>query len=171
MKPTARQMMALSLVILCATLLQMDLAYAIRIGRAQPDFIILFIILTSMFCDANGGAALGFWGGLLTATVAAPPHSGFGGLIVSRTLIGFAIGWLEERIFRDHPLLALALVAAGTALAEGLFFLFDPQHDVTRWARVALLLPMFYNTALALPFYLLVRRLARPPGEGVGGRE
>jgi cell shape-determining protein MreD len=162
MRPTARQMAAMAATIFCAALLQMDLAYSLRIGRAQPDFIILFIVLTSMFCDANGGAALGFWGGLLTASVAAPPHSGFGGLIVSRTLIGFAIGWLEARVFRDHPLLAIVLVAAGTFLAEALFFLFAPQHNVARWARVALVLPTLYNAALALPFYFLVRRFARP---------
>jgi len=162
-------MLAMYLAIFVATLVQMNLAYAIRIGRAQPDFIVLMIVLTSMFCDANQGAALGFWGGLLTASMAAPPHSGFGGLIVSRTLLGFGIGWLEERIFRDNPLLVVMLVAVGTAFAEGLFFLFAPQHNVARWARVSLLLPILYNTVLALPFYLLVRHFMAAHRDDAGG--
>jgi rod shape-determining protein MreD len=153
-------MLGLSLAVFLAALAQMDFAYAIRIHGAQPDFILLTLILAAMFCDANRAAALGFWGGLLTASIVAPPHSGFGGLIVSRTLIGFGIGWLEERIFRDNPLLACAFAAIGSALAEALFFLFAPQHNIAHWAR-ALLLTTLYNTLLALPLYLLLRRIAQ----------
>ena len=83
------------------------------------------------------GRAWGLWPGVLYASLSGPPHGGFGSLIVSRTLVGFAVGWLEERIERDNPFLAVALVTAGTALADCLFFLFAPQRDRSRIGRGA----------------------------------
>ena len=161
MSPERRRSLRLALALFAAALAQSVYANAIQIRGAQPDFLILTVILGALFCDANGGATLGFFAGLLHASLAAPPHGGFGSLIVSRTLVGFGIGWLEERVFRDNPLIALTLVALGTALADTLFFVFAPQPDIPHWARV-LGLTTLYNTVLALPFYYLFRRLLRP---------
>jgi rod shape-determining protein MreD len=158
MNPSARRTLGLCLALFVAALAQMVYAEGMRLGGARPDFLILTIVLGAMFCDANHAAGLGFWGGLLTASINAPPHAGFGSLIVSRTLVAFGVGWLEGRIFRDNPLLAIPLVAVGTALAEGLFFLFDPQRAIHHWAR-ALLLTTLYNTLLALPLYFIIRRI------------
>jgi hypothetical protein len=65
-------------------------------------------------------------------------------------------------VFRDNPLIAIALTATGTPLAECLFFLFAPQHAIHHWAR-ALLQTTLYNTALAAPLYFLIRRLVGVP--------
>ena len=158
MSPSARRTAGLCLTLFLAALAQSVWADAMQIRGARPDFLTAAAILGALSCDANGGAALGFAAGLLHASLAAPPNGGFGGLIVSRTLVAATIGWLDERVFRDNALIAVALVAGGTALAEGLFFLFAPQPHVSHWVK-AVLLTTLYNTVLALPLYFLIRRL------------
>jgi rod shape-determining protein MreD len=160
MSASSRRGPRLALALFLAAMAQGVYADALQIRGARPDFLTLIAILGALFCDANGGAAVGFFAGLLLASLAAPPHGGFGSLIVSRTLVGFGVGWLEERIFRDNPLTALLLVALGTALADALFFVTAPQPDIPHWARM-LGLTTLYNTVLALPLYFLMRRLLR----------
>jgi rod shape-determining protein MreD len=159
MSPSARRGIGLGAAIFLAALAQIVYADSLRIHGARPDFLIVVTVLGAMFCDANGGAALGFFAGLLHASFAAPPLAGFGSLIVSRVLVGFGVGWLEERIFRDNVLIAVALVALGTLLVEGLFFLFAPQQHILHWAR-SVGFTTLYNAVLAVPLYLLVRRMA-----------
>ena len=158
MTPSTRRAAGLILALFLAALAQSVWADAMQIRGARPDFLTATALLGALFCDANGGAALGFAAGLFHASLAAPPNGGFGGLIVSRTLVAAMIGWLDERVFRDNALIAVALVAVGTALSEGLFFLFAPQPHVAHWAK-AVALTTLYNTLLALPLYLLIRKL------------
>ena len=158
MNPATRRILGLMLAIFLAALAQSVFADAMEIRGARPDFLLMTAILGALFCDANGGAGLGFAAGLFHASLAAPVHGGFGGLVVSRTLVAAAVGWLDERVFRDNPLIAVALVGVGTALAEGLFFLFAPQPHVAAWARNVGLTTL-YNTVLALPIYLVLRRI------------
>ena len=159
MTPTARRALGLGAAILLAAIAQAVWGNALHLRGAQPDFLTATAILCALFCDANSGAGVGFACGLLLASLAGPPHGGFGSLIVSRVLVGFGAGWLEERIERDNPLLAVGLVSAGTALAGCLFFLFAPQHTIGHWAR-SMMLTTLYNAVLALPLYFLVRLLA-----------
>jgi cell shape-determining protein MreD len=165
MSPSAWRGVRLGLTLFVAALAQSLYADAMRIGAAHPDLLLLVALVGSLFCDVNGSAALGFIGGLLYAAKAAPPHGGFGSLIVSRTLVCAGVGWLEERVFRDNPFFAIVLTGVGTALAGVLFALFAPQaaapqHNVLLWAR-NLSLTTLYNTVLALPCYLLLRKLLR----------
>ena len=164
MSPAARRIVILAAALLMAAVLQCVYADAMQVGGARPDLLTATAIVGALFCDANGGAALGFFAGLLLASLASPPHGGFGSLIVSRTLVGFGVGWLEERLFRDRALLAVVLVALGTLLADLLFFLFAPQPHILHWAS-ALLKTALYNAILALPLYWLLRRLLRSSPE------
>ncbi|HLK56921.1 MAG TPA: rod shape-determining protein MreD [Chthonomonadaceae bacterium] len=161
MNPTLRRRLICALALFLAALVQSAWADAMRFHGAKPDFLVLVALLGAMFCEANESAALGFFAGLLMACLAAPPTSGFGSLIVSRTLVAFGVGWLEERIFRDNALIAVIVAACGTALAEGLFFVFTPQHHIGHWLR-GVGLTTLYNALLALPLYLLIRRCLGP---------
>ena len=158
MSSSARRIVTLGAVLFAVAVLQSVLGEKYAIAGARPDLLTATAIVAALFCDANGGAAAGFFAGMLLASLAAPPHGGFGSLIVSRTLTGFGVGWLEARIFRDNALLAVVLVALGTALAEVLFFLFAPQPNILHWLR-AVGGTALYNGVLALPLYLLLRRL------------
>jgi rod shape-determining protein MreD len=158
MNPRTRRGLFLYAVVFIAAIAQAAWGGGIRFYGAQPDLLTAVAIVCALFCDANGGAGVGFVAGLLLASLAGPPQGGFGSLIVSRTLVGFAVGWLEERIERDNPFLAVAFVFVGTLLAESLFFLFAPQRHISHWAR-SLALTTLYNTILAYPLYVVVRRI------------
>jgi rod shape-determining protein MreD len=166
MTPQARLSLGLALALFLAAVAQATFANALTIRGAQPDFLLAVALLGALFCSGGGGASTGFFAGLLHASLASPPAAGFGSLIVSRTLVCFLVGWLEERIFRDSPLLAVAVVPAGTILAELLFFLFSPQPHVGHWVRV-LWQTALYNTVLTLPLYYLVRFFVGPREEGL----
>jgi hypothetical protein len=157
MSPSAWRGVKLAVVLFAAALLQCAYADSWSVWGARPDFLLTTTLVGAMFCSESGAAALGFFGGLLHAALAAPPHAGFGSVIVSRTLVCFAVGWLEEQMFRDSLVVALAVAFVGSAAAECLFFLFYPQHNVLHWARL-LLLTSLYNTLLAAPIYFAIRR-------------
>lgn len=158
MRPEARRSLVLILAVFVAATLQASLASQFRLGKAQPDFLLLVTILGAMFCDANGGALLGFCAGLCHASLASPPHGGFGSLIVTRTLAGFGVGWLEERLYRDTLLNALVFVAAGTAISECLYFIVAPLPNIPLWAQT-MGWTVVCNLLAALPLFFLLRRL------------
>lgn len=162
MNPSTRRGLWFTLLLLCAATVQSAWANSLTIRGAHPDFILTTAILCTLFCDANEGAAIGFSAGLLSACLASPPEGGFGSLVVSRTLVGFGVGWLEERIYRESVLIAAALVIGGSVLAEGIFFVCDPRSlllHLLLWARIAGL-GVLYNGILALPLYWIVKRCA-----------
>jgi len=158
MTPETRRTLGIVLALYAAAILQCRFADTISVFGARPDFPTATVILGAIFCDASGGASVGFFAGLLYASVVSPPHAGFGSLIVSRTLIGTGVGWLESRLFRDNGLIAIGLVAVGTALANALFFLLAPQPNIAHWLRAALS-TVLYNTVIAFPLYLIIRWL------------
>lgn len=155
-KPSTRRVLALYGAILLSAVVQATFASALCFRGARPDLLTATAILCALQCSANEAAGIGFLAGLFFAALTSPPRSGFGSLIVSRTLVGFAVGWMEDRIERDNPLLAVLLVAIGTALADALFFLFAPQRPIMHWVR-GMGLSTLYNAVLALPLYLLLR--------------
>jgi hypothetical protein len=158
MNPSLRRGIGLACAVFLAALAQSVYADALQIRGARPDFLVTVALLGALFCDTNGGAALGFFAGLLHASLASPPAGGFGALILSRTVVAGMVGWLDERLFRDHPLIVLLIVPAGTALADALFFLVAPQPNTFLWLR-ALGLTLLYNTVLTLPIYFVLTRL------------
>ena len=149
-----------------AAVLQAVYADALRIQAARPDFLTAAAVLCSLFCDANGGAAVGFFAGLLTAVLAAPPHAGYGSLIVSRAATCSVVGWLDDRMFRDSYLIAVLMVAVGTAASGALFFIFDPEIHFSYWAK-SLAGTILYNAIISIPIYAFIRWLI---GEGHKGR-
>jgi cell shape-determining protein MreD len=87
-----------------------------------------------------------------------------GSFLVTRTIAGWQVGLLEERVFRNNLPVALLVVLGGTILTESCFFLFAPEQHVVRWLvwLIQTLTGALYNTVLAIPLYLLLRRLVRP---------
>jgi len=161
MRPSTRRVVAIYSAVLLAAIAQAVYADAMHIRGARPDFLTATTVICALFCDANVGAGLGFLAGLLMASLTSPPKSGFGSLIVSRTLIGFGVGWLEERIYRDNGLLAVILVGVGTLLTEGVYFILSPQRHLVHWAS-SVVGTTLCNLILAYPLYLLLRRWLGP---------
>jgi len=128
-----------------------------EIWGVRPNLGLCVMLLGALFGGPNAGALSGFTLGLLEASFASLY---LGSFIVSRTLAGFLVGALDERIFRSSFSVALTVVTIGTAAVEGMFFLFAPQPHVTRWL-IRTLGECGYNAALAIPLFLLIRRAVR----------
>ncbi len=155
-----RRTILLIVLLICAAAAQGVWANSMTISGARPDFVLITALLCSQFCSAIEGAMVGFGAGLLSGTLASPFDGGYGSIVVSRTLVCFGVGWLEERVFRDNAAIAIALVSGGTLLAEGMFYAFDPHFPAAAWAR-GVGLELVYNVCLALPVYLVVRMCMR----------
>lgn len=158
MSPAPRRVAGTAVALFLALLVQATFASTLQVAGARPDFLLCVALILSLFTHVNGAATTGFFAGLLHASLAAPPQGGFGSLIVSRMLACALIGWLEERLYRDHMLSALVLVTIGTVLAELLYFVIAPHPNILHWAH-HMGLTSLYNGALSLILYPIVRRL------------
>ncbi len=158
MSVTAWRGVKLTAALFVAGVLQATFANAGNLWGGRPDLLLTTSLIGSMFCGEGGAAMLGFAAALVHASLAAPPHAGEGSILVSRTLICFVVGCMEDRMYRDSVFVALVIVLLGTLGAECLFFVFYPQHDVLLWARV-LLFTLASNGILAAPCYYAVRAL------------
>jgi rod shape-determining protein MreD len=144
--------------ILAAFILNAAYGSALQIKDARPNLGLTALLISCLFIGANSSAILGFGLGLLEASYTSMY---VGSYIVTRSLAGWLVGLLEERIFRDNLFIAVLIVFLGTLFVHGCFFLFAPQPRVAQWF-LRTLYEAAYNTALAIPAYFLIRRLARP---------
>ncbi len=161
MTPQAVRIVRITVALCVAALVQLAFVSSIGSRGVKPDLLLATALISAMFSEANGGAVLGFFAGLIHACFAAPALGGFGSLVVSRILVCFGIGWLEERIYRDNGLLAVVLVGLGTLLTEGIYFILAPQRHLVHWMR-SVGGATLYNVILAYPLYLLLRRWLGP---------
>ena len=134
-------------------------AYAtdLKVHGVTPNLAVCCLLVFSLFFGPNAGAVMGFCTGLMEASFVADYVGSF---IVTRTIAGFAVGALEERIYRDNAFVAVIATVAGTLLIAGCFFLFAPQPYALQYFTRALN-ESLYNGAVALPLYLVVRRSIR----------
>jgi len=130
-----RRGIKLAAALFLAAVLQAAFADSVKIWGGRPDLLLTTALVGAMFCGEGAAALLGFSAALLHASLAAPPHAGVGSILVSRTLVCFGIGCMEDRLYRDSVLVALLVVLLGTLSAECLFFVFYPQHNVLNWAE------------------------------------
>ena len=126
------------------------------IGDARPNLSLTALLTGCLFLTTETGTWLGFSVGLLEASFSARY---IGSYIVTRTLSGCFVGMLEDRVFRESVPVAMATAFLGTLAVETCFFAFAPQPDALR-TFAGFLLEAAYNSVLAIPVYLLFRRLA-----------
>src|SRR4051794_22626488 len=105
----------LGAVLLVAFVLHASIEGAIVIRSAHPDIALTTLLVSCLFLGSSSGAVLGTVAGLLEASYT---NRYVGSIMVSRTITGWAIGAMEERIFRDNILFAIATVLVGTLATE-----------------------------------------------------
>lgn len=153
---SAARQIATAAVLLClAAVLQGRGAHALRLGAAQPDFVLVVLGCAATLLGGARGVGLGFWAGLLTAALS--PGT-FGTHLASRTLAGALAGWLHGSVIRDSVVVPPLVLLATTLVAEAIAVLMAPTHHLRLWAA-QVGGETLYNMALALPVYFLLRRL------------
>ena len=132
-------------------LLHLAIGTILSIRGYPANLALTALLVSSLYGNSVQGCKLGLCMGLLEASFAA---RFVGSIIVSRVLIGFAVGSLEERLFRDNVVIAIITAFVGTLLAEGLFYLIAPQPHVVRWFT-SVGVEACLNTLLAIIIYPL----------------
>lgn len=126
---------------------------------ASPHIGLTALAIACLFAGPNLASVLGFMLGLMEAWA---NQRYVGSYIVSRSVVGFSVGAMDQRVFRDHVLMAVAAAVVATLIANGLLFVFAPQPHYVRWI-VRTVMSALYNGALGIPLYYLIRRVASPP--------
>lgn len=150
---------ALCLLLLFAGALQGALAWRLHAGGGQPDFVLAVLLSAALLSNAALGSLIGLAGGLVTAALVGET---IGSLLVSRTLAGFAAGWLASRLFRVSPSVAVLGALFASIVAEIVYVLAAPRIGVRVWLGAALV-GALWNAALAVPLTLVLRRLGWEP--------
>jgi rod shape-determining protein MreD len=131
----------------------------LAIGAAHPSISLTVLLTSALFVNAETGAWLGFMAGLLEASYT--PRF-VGSYIVTRTLAGFLVGLLEERIFRDSIFVAVTTVFVGTLFVDTCFFAFAPQRNAALWFKLSLY-EAFYNAILSVFVYGFFKKWVLKP--------
>jgi hypothetical protein len=140
--------------------LQGSLAPRISIFEASPDFLLIFMSVMCLYCTTAGATVLGFFTGLMTG---APSGANLGAYIVSRSFGGFADGWIGSIGFQPNAVWAAVNTAVLTVIAQLLLMFLAPKPGIPAFLA-ATIASAVYNGVLAMPVYLLLRRILSPKG-------
>ena len=148
---------------LAVGILQLAAVSQVPILGVSPDLSPLLVAAVGLLCGSVVGAVFGFGMGLLVDT-ALLQTLGINSLVL--TVVGYGAGRLLELRDPSHGLVPVALGAAATALAALGFavlqFLLGVEAPVSLLLLRQILLLVLINTLLALPVYLLARRVLQP---------
>jgi rod shape-determining protein MreD len=154
-----------AVLVFVAAILQVSVFSSVTILNGTPDLLLVAIICIALLRGPVGGAAAGFWGGLLLDT------ANLGTLGVTSLLLtvaGYWIGRYGETTGRDRthaPFVSVAVITLLYAIGSLAFHyvLGDPAP-----ARTVLWTTLFQgivlNLVLAWPMYALAKLVLRPPG-------
>jgi len=147
-------------VVIAALLLQSTLADTISIGKIQPDFVLIALVLMSFSDGRITGTVFGFFSGWMQ-DIYSPEFLGLNALC--KTIVGFLVGYasggvLEENIAAQGIVLFLAAL-----FHDMLYFLiysWGSMHDYM-WYLVRYGLPTALYTTLVgvgILIFLAIRR-------------
>ena len=143
--------------------LQLAAVSQVPILGVSADLSPLLVAAVGLLCGSVAGAAFGFGLGLLVDT-ALLGTLGLTSLVL--TVVGYGAGRLLELRDPAHGLVPVAVGAAATAIAalgfSVLQFLLGVEAPVSLLLLRQILLLIVINTLLALPIYLLARRVLSP---------
>lgn len=150
----------LVLLLVVATAVQAVFASRLQWGGVQPDLNKVVLICIALNTPAQAALAYGFVAGGLMGMVVG---MSVGSYLISRMVLGAALGVLELRVFRHDPPVLVLSAWTGSLLCEAVFFLFSPQPNVSRWV-VQALGESGYNLLFVLPVFWWVRRIVPSRG-------
>lgn len=151
------------LVIVVAALVQVSVVQRIASFSDRADLVVLAVVSVALLEGSVAGATYGLLGGLVVELAAGMP---LGPHALVATIVGYAAGrWGEILVTDEHPappLIAGALGALAMQVGRPLVeFLIIPGVQPDGPFSVDDVLGIAFNTLLAVPVYLLVRRVIR----------
>lgn len=138
--------------------LQQTLSPRIEFLTGQPDFLLVMLSSLGLFCNRRGGSVLGFAIGLIHGGLAGADLSAY---TVTRTVVGFLLGWFNELELESNWVLAFLVTAGITVLAQ-LMLMFGVHRGPLTPFLTGTLISAVYNGVLAIPVYALLKRILGP---------
>ena len=138
--------------------LQQSMAHRLTILGFQPDFMLVSLACLSMFYDRSGGSTIGFLTGALYGAV---DFANITHYIISRTVIGFFVGWSKDLNLQGTILVAAVTTVLTTVFSQLILMFLAPPPLITPFLG-ATIRTAVYNGVLAVPVYLLLKRIMGP---------
>ncbi len=159
------------LTFIISLILQTTILPLLKIEGVMPDLILVLVVFTALFSSAFTGGAVGFTAGLLQDLLIGR----YVGLCAySGLLVGWLVGELESRFYKENPLVPVILVLMATLVSELVYYLgrglcgsFPFSFS---YAGRNMLLEAVYNMVLSVILYKPLLRLFLPAEEGSLGR-
>ena len=141
--------------------LQEALAPRLAVSGAPPDFPLVALAALALLGERKEGTVAGFLAGLLRGVLAGTNLAAYA---ITRTLLGFALGWVRFAGLIPNAFVAGLGAAAGTILTQGLVMIAAHRGPVLPFLAGTLFSAMI-DGALAMPLYALLRRLIEPAND------
>ena len=141
-----------------AAVLQQATVDRLQIGGARPDLLLILAFSTAVMFAPRYAALFGFVAGLLQGAITGADLAHY---TISYTIVAYLAGflsWLELDIRAWY----VALVVIGGTIIVGLIMMI-PAPPVQFWPYLGdTILSAIYNGVLAIPLYVLIKRLLHP---------
>jgi rod shape-determining protein MreD len=161
--PSPGAFLRVGLLLLLAVVLQLSTLNQMSFLGGHADLVVLVVAAVAYYAGAVSGCAVGFAAGfLLDLTTGAT--MGASSLVL--TAVGYGVGRFREIRDPSHGLLPMAVGALATGAWVVAFaavsFMLDVGATVSPLVLRDMAVTVLLNTLLALPVFVLVRKLLRP---------
>jgi rod shape-determining protein MreD len=151
------------LALVLAVVLQLSTFSQMPILGGQFDIVVLVVAAVAYYAGAIPGCAVGFAAGFLLDLLSGATM-GASSLVL--TAVGYGVGRFSEVRDPSHGLLPLAVGAVATGAWVLAFavvsFMLDVGATVSPLVLRDMLVTVLLNTLLALPVFIICRKLLRP---------
>ncbi len=141
--------------------LQESLAPRMAVSGATPDFPLIALSCLALLGERRAGTVAGFVAGLLRGVLAGANLAAYA---ISRTLLGFALGWVRFAGLVPNALVAGLAAFAGTLVTGLMVMLVSHRGPVLPFLAGTLFAAMI-DAALAMPLYACLGRLIDPAND------
>ena len=138
---------------------QQAVAFQISLGGVGPDFLLVVVVCAGLFASRRNGAILGFLAGVIHGAIAGGHIAAY---VVTRTLVGFVVGWFTGMEFEGNMAVGFIVTAAATLATQLTFLLLNPRGAILA-SVLATIGSAMYNGVLAMPLYALLNKVLDSP--------
>jgi rod shape-determining protein MreD len=138
---------------------QQGVAFQVSAGGVGPDYPLVVVVCASLFASRRNGSILGFLAGLIHGAIAGGHMAAY---VVTRTLVGFVVGWFAGMEFEGNIAVGFIVTAAATLTTQLTFLLLNPRGAIFA-SVLATIGSAMYNGVLAIPLYALLKKVLDSP--------
>jgi rod shape-determining protein MreD len=151
-----------AIITLAGAILQATLFNYLGVGGARPSLMLIISVFFGLQDGPLAGAVVGFACGLVEDSLSSGP---MGVNALARTLLGFIVGSIRGRIFRDTLWYRISVLFLASLLGQtmpfAILYVLDRADSFLNNFRNIVLLSALYNTLLGSFLFFLFDRLLR----------